>query len=84
MSIGGEKMEKTLAELRKERGLSQRDLAKKLGVSYGAIALYETGKRTPSLKRAKEIADIFGVSVETILFGANVDETKASDLKESA
>lgn len=74
-----EKIMKTLAELRKERNLSQRELAKILGLSYGAIALYETGKRTPGLKRAKKIANLFNVPLESISFGNVVDEMKANE-----
>jgi len=59
---------KTLAELRKERNISQRELAKKLEVSSGTIGMYESGKRTPSLNRAIKIAKIFDVPIENISF----------------
>ena len=47
---------KSLAELRGEKKMSQRDLARKLGVSSATIGMYESGKRTPSLKKAILIA----------------------------
>ncbi|MGN0327249.1 MAG: helix-turn-helix transcriptional regulator [Lachnospiraceae bacterium] len=59
---------KTLAQLRAEQNMSQRELAKKLGVSSATVGMYETGKRNPSLKRAMEIAKIFNTSVEAISF----------------
>lgn len=59
---------KTLAFLRTEKNMSQRDLAKKLNISCGTIGMYESGKRTPPLKRAIAIARIFNVPVETISF----------------
>ncbi|MGF6990382.1 DNA-binding XRE family transcriptional regulator [Lachnospiraceae bacterium PM6-15] len=62
---------KTLATLRKEKDMSQRDLAKELELSPGAIGMYESGKRNPSLAMAKKIAKIFNVSVESISFSNN-------------
>jgi len=48
--------------------MTQEELAKALKVSVSAIGMYEIGKRTPSLKKAKEIADFFGVPIESIDF----------------
>jgi len=60
---------KPLSELRNESSLSQRELAKALGLKYSSIAMYEAGKRTPSLNKAKMIAGFFSVPVEAIIFG---------------
>lgn len=57
-----------LCDLRRIKGISQRDLASIIGVSYGTIALYETGKRNPSLQIALKISSFFGVPVEQIKF----------------
>lgn len=59
---------KSLAELRAEKNMSQRDLAKKLGVSSATIGMYESGKRTPPLKKAILIAKLFDIQVENISF----------------
>ncbi len=59
---------KSLAELRAENGMSQRDLAKKLDVSSATIGMYESGKRTPPLKKAILIAQLFDTHVEDISF----------------
>lgn len=61
-------MEKTLAELRREFKITQEELATKIGISKGAIGMYETGKRVPSLYRAKKIARFFGVKLEDLCF----------------
>lgn len=61
---------KTLADLRAEKKLSQRDLAKKLNVQPGTIGMYESGKRTPPLHKAIAIARFFKVPVETISFSS--------------
>ncbi|MDY4838341.1 MAG: helix-turn-helix transcriptional regulator [Lachnospiraceae bacterium] len=57
-----------LSDLRKERNLTQQKLADELNLSTSAIALYESGKRTPPLKRAVEIAEYFNLPVERISF----------------
>ena len=58
---------KTLATLRKENNMSQRTLATKLNVSSGTIGMYESGKRTPSLKQAIEIAKLLDVKLDDLL-----------------
>ena len=59
---------KMLSELRKEQGLSQKKLAKRLEISSASIGMYETGKRTPPLCTAIKIAKYFNTSVECISF----------------
>ena len=44
-----------LAQLRKQLGLSQRELASAVGLSTSAIAMYEIGERTPSLDKAHKL-----------------------------
>ena len=68
----------TLASLRGLEGLTQRQLAEELNVSPSAIAMYETGERTPSLHLAKRIAQYFKVPVEAIIFGHGAHDEQAS------
>lgn len=58
---------KTLANLRNLKGLNQRDFAKALGVSNGAVAMWETNKRQPDLDMLRKIAEYFKVSVDFII-----------------
>lgn len=58
----------TLKNLRKKNGFTQRDLAALLDVSPATVGLWESGQRIPTLKRAIEIGDLFGVPVECISF----------------
>lgn len=71
---------KTLAELRSEKKMSQRDLAKELNIQPGTIGMYESGKRTPPLSRAIEIAELFNVPVEMISF-STINHIKKGDAK---
>lgn len=59
---------KTLSELRNETKMTQRELAESIGISPSAIAMYELGKRVPSLKTAIRIAKFFNTQVENISF----------------
>lgn len=60
-----------IAQLRKQKNITQLELANALGVSKGAVGMWEVGKRTPSLSMAKLIGQFFGVAVEEIEFGEN-------------
>lgn len=53
-----------IKELREKQGLSQAQLAKKIGVSSSTIAMIESGAREGSLKNLTKIADFFGVTLD--------------------
>ncbi len=56
-----------IKELRKEKGLTQIQLAEKLNVNKSTIAKYETDKIEPSLLLLKQIAIFFDVSADYLL-----------------
>ena len=58
-----------IKRLRKERGLSQRDLSSP-GISYAYISRIEANARTPSVKALRKIAGKLGVTVEHLEVGA--------------
>lgn len=51
---------------RKRDGLSQRELAKKIGVSPSTIGMYESGKRFPTHEIEEALADVFNVSLNNL------------------
>lgn len=53
-----------LRSLRKNRGMSQQELAIQVGVSQRCIANYELRKRTPSPEIGEKIASVFDLSIE--------------------
>ncbi|ASJ07878.1 transcriptional regulator [Thermococcus siculi] len=59
-------MKNRLRELREERGLTQEELAKALGVTRQTIIAIEKGKYDPSLKLAFKIARFFNMPIEEI------------------
>lgn len=62
MNIG-----KIIKELRKEKGLTQSDLAKLLYTSQDTISLWELNKSLPDVKSLIELTKIFNVSADYIL-----------------
>lgn len=59
-------MKQVLREMRTEMGLTQADLAQKLGVSRQAVIALETDKHIPSLDLAYKISAVFDKPVEAI------------------
>lgn len=58
---------KKLFELRKERGLSQEDLALEIDLDKSSIGKYEKAKRCINLRTAKKIANVLGVKLSEML-----------------
>lgn len=61
-------MRNRLRELRRERDLTQEELAKVLGVSRQTIIAIERGKYAPSLPLALRISRVFERPLDTIFF----------------
>ncbi len=59
-------MKNRLRELREEKGLTQEELAKALGVTRQTIIAIEKGRYNPSLKLAFRMARFFNVRIEDI------------------
>lgn len=55
-----------LRYLRKTKGYSQEELAKRLGISRSSLANYEQGRREPSFEVEENIADFFNVDINTL------------------
>ena len=66
-----EKISKKIKVLRKTRGLTQEQLAEKLGCQRATISNYEIGRRFPHIKELEKIADVLGVSLEYFGVGGN-------------
>ena len=61
-----------LQELRKQKGLTQEELAEKLYVSRTAISKWESGRGYPNIESLKEIAKFFSVTVDELLSSGEV------------
>ena len=51
---------------RKDKGISQAELARIIGVSTSTIGMYESGKRQPNFKTEEAIADYFNVTLDML------------------
>ena len=56
-----------LKELRKEKNLSQTELAKDLEVSQRSVSSWETGFRQPDFETLEKLAKYFGVTSDYLL-----------------
>ena len=57
---------KKIMNLRKKIGLSQEELAEKVGVARQTISKWELGETSPDIKQAKELSKIFNVSLDEL------------------
>lgn len=68
-----------IAELRKQKGYTQKELAEKIMVTDKAISRWETGKGLPDTSLLKPLGDILGVSVGELLSGKIIEEAEMKD-----
>ncbi len=73
-----------LTSLRKQEGLSQKELADKTGLTRSAIGMYETGKREPDFETLEIFADFFNVNMDTLLGKAESAAPDPKDLPSNA
>ena len=57
---------KKIMNLRKKSGLSQEELAEKVGVARQTISKWELGETSPDLKQSKELSKIFNASLDEL------------------
>lgn len=65
-------LQKTIIQARLAAGLSQRGLAKRLGVSQPAIARIEGGDHVPRIETLQRLADVLGVEFSITITPRNV------------
>ncbi len=73
---------KFISELRKEEGLTQKELADILNVSDKAISRWETGKGFPDVSSLVALSEHFNITVNELLAGEKVEPEKLSELAE--
>ncbi|RMG82810.1 MAG: XRE family transcriptional regulator [Bacteroidetes bacterium] len=66
-----------IVRLRKQKKLSQAEVARAVGVSRDAISKYERGDIVPSVKNAKKIAEVLDVSLDYLV--SNEEKQMAID-----
>lgn len=61
------RLDEKLARLRKEKGLTQLDLAEAVKVSRQAVSKWESGGGTPSTENLRGLSELYGVSIDYLL-----------------
>lgn len=62
-----------IRKLREGKGWTQQMLGNKLGKKTSTISAYETNAKLPSVDCLIEMADLLGVSLDTLVYGENAD-----------
>lgn len=75
------KLGNRLAELRKEHGYSQEELADKLGVSRQAVSKWECGEASPDTDNLIELAKLYNTSLDELLETKKPEEKKDDENK---
>lgn len=60
---------KQLKEIRESKGLTQTELAERVGITPPAISLLEAGKKQPSFDTLKHLAIELDVSLDYLVYG---------------
>lgn len=70
MSLGN-----NLFQARKKKGLSQEEVAEKLGISRQTVSKWETDETLPDIRQAKRLAVLYGMSLDELIeFDIDVKE----------
>ena len=69
-----EKIGKFIADARKNKNMTQQELADKIGVTDRAISNWENGRRLPDYSLLKDLSEKLGVSINEILAGEKIEE----------
>ena len=72
-----------LKELRKEKELTQEQLAETLNVSRRTVSRWETGSNVPDLDLLVEMADLYRVDLRELLNGERKNEQMNEEMKET-
>ena len=71
-----EKIGKFIAKCRKDKKMTQSDLAEKLGVTDKSIGNWENGRNMPDLSLFKPLCDVLGITINDLLSGEKISKDK--------
>jgi len=73
-----------LKELRKEKGITQEQLAEQFNTSQRSVSRWETGSNMPDISLLVKLAEYYGVSISEIIDGERKSEKMNEEVKETA
>ncbi len=71
-----EKIGKFISTLRKEKKLTQEQLAEKIGVTNRSISRWENGKTMPDLSLLEPLSNLLGITINELISGEKIKEEK--------
>lgn len=80
MSFDKKKMGAKIAALRKDRKLTQEQLAEKIGVTVQYLGTIERGKANTTLNRLDKIADVLGCESDDLIYTTTHLDTAAASI----
>ena len=60
-------IDRQIAKFRRQKGITQQELAERLGVSFQAVSKWERAKSYPDIQLLPELATLLGVTVDELL-----------------
>lgn len=69
-----------LYELRKQKGMSQEELAGRLDVTRQTVSKWEVGDSTPDMEKLIALGELFGISLDELVLGKVPVTTKLDEL----
>ena len=72
-------LKEKLAQLRKDHGLSQNDLAEKLNVSRQAVSRWEQGTAVPSSDNLIYLSRLYGITLDELVYGKEKIEIEQAE-----
>lgn len=72
-----------LREARKEKGLTQSEIAEAMSITKSTYCGYETGKRQPDVMKIKQISEILGIPADRLLQTGHEDVQRVSAKEQS-
>ena len=77
--MNNEKTGMLIAQIRKEKGLTQKQLADRIGVSNATISKWETAKGFPDISLIEPLAEVLDISVSEIIAGERLESSPKTD-----
>ena len=78
-----EKIGKFIANCRKEKKLTQEQLAEKLNISKNAVSKWERGLNLPDVSIMQELCKILGITLNELFIGENIIEEKYKEVADN-
>ena len=72
-----------LIELRKNEGMSQEELAQRIGLSRQAVSKWERAESAPDISNLVALSDVYGISIDELVHGVATNEQVETEAKET-